>query len=77
MKTLADKWYKLMEAGREVKCPKRDCGGLLVKVSGEKFEQASELYWEKTTYYRCRINCKHVWKYLLTPFKQEEISSKF
>ena len=64
MRKLSDKLYNKIEGGLEVKCPHSRCKGIVVKVTGEKFEQFSEVYWEKTNYYRCNRNCKHVWMYL-------------
>lgn len=65
MDTLDKKWYQKIKRGQEVTCPKKGCEGLVVKVSGEIFNQNTEIYWEQTTFYRCTRNCKHVWKYFI------------
>jgi hypothetical protein len=65
MRKLADRLYKKVEKGSKVPCPHKGCPGLVVKVSGEKFEQYTEIYWEKINYYRCNRNCKHVWEYII------------
>jgi hypothetical protein len=64
MRKLRDKLYKKIEKGLDVKCPHLGCKGLVLKVSVEDFEQYSEVYWEKTNFYRCTRNRKHIWKYL-------------
>jgi hypothetical protein len=63
MRKLSDRLHDLVDKGKEVHCPHKGCPGIVIKVSGENFEQYSEIYWEKTNYYRCNRNCTHVWKY--------------
>jgi len=67
MRKLRDRLYKKIEKGLEVKCPCFRCKGLVVKLNKEDFEQDTEVYWEKTNYYKCTKNSKHVWEYLITP----------
>ena len=71
MKTLAKRWYKMMEDGKEVKCPHKDCDGLLVKINVSIFEQYTEEYWENTNYYKCE-ECKDFWKYCVSALVSQE-----
>ena len=64
MRKLSNKLYKKIEKGLEVKCPRLGCPGIVIKVSKEKFEQYTEIYWEQTNFYRCTKNRNHIWKYL-------------
>lgn len=72
MEILAQKWHEKFERGEEVNCPKKDCSGLLAQVSVKKFEQYTEIYWEKTNFYRCNETSNHVWKYSFDSFKDSK-----
>jgi hypothetical protein len=68
MKVLSYSLYEKVKDERDVKCPHKECPGLIVKVGGEIFKHPTPDYWEKTLFYRCNRNCKHIWKYFLTSF---------
>ena len=76
MKVLAQRWYEEIEKRKEVKCPHKDCDGLLskIEINGARFEQFTEEYWENTNYFRCN-KCKDVWKYFVSASSKRLINS--
>ena len=48
MKVLSHSLYEKVKDEGDVKCPHKECPGLIVKVGGEIFEHPTPDYWEKT-----------------------------